>query len=103
MKYKFSVPNFPGAQRPVTGTLKKQPTNMGLCSASWKPQVMLHPDTTVTESSGEGDVQLSKARQSNAFISKRIPKETWIFLMEFLGCLGFWFFFFLKFTKEHFQ
>lgn len=98
MKYKFSMPKFPGAQCPVARTLNKQPTNMtmGLCSASWKPQVTLHLDTTVTKSSGEGDVQLSKALQGSAFISKRIPKESWIFLMEFLGCLGLFFFFFFS-------
>lgn len=96
VKYKFSMPKFPGAQCPVARTLNKQPTNMtmGLCSASWKPQVTLHLDTTVTKSSGEGDVQLSKALQGSAFISKRIPKETWIFFNGISGLFGAFFFFF---------
>lgn len=96
------MPKFPGAQCPVARTLNKQPTNMtmGLCSASWKPQVTLHLDTTVTKSSGEGDVQLSKALQGSALISKRIPKETWIFFNGISGLFGAFFFFLFSLPRN---
>lgn len=78
------MPKFPGAPCAVTGTLSKQPTNTipWLCSASWKPRVILHPGTTTDKSSGGGDTQLSKTLSGHCrHLKKGYQEEAWIFFL----------------------
>lgn len=81
MKHNFCVPRFPGAQCPVTGTLNKQPANMipCLCSAGWKPQVALHPDTPTDQILRRRYIQLSKMLLSS---DKGYQEGTWSFLLN---------------------
>lgn len=75
------MPKFPRAQCPVTGTLNKQPANTipCLCSASWNPQVTLHPDATTDQVFRRRQYS---TEQNAPFIWQRMSKRDLEFFTE---------------------